>query len=88
MIRNLPRRLQQLETRFCEQRIARRLDDQGRSPAQIIRERRLRRHVAEGRELKPLPSNLFPDLGDSPRNIGDVIRSRRLQLRMIALAHR
>jgi len=86
MTRNLPRRLQQLEIRFSEQRLARRLDDQGRSPAELIRERRLRYHAAEGRELKPLPPNFFSDLGDSPQNIGEVIRRRRLQLRMIALA--
>jgi hypothetical protein len=77
MIRNYPRRLQLLEMHLNQQRLARHLDEQGRSPAELVRERRRRRLAAEGRESEMDRPRETPDFGDRPQTIGETIRSLR-----------
>ena len=48
-MRNFPQRMERLRIRLAEQRLARRLNHEGRTPAEVIRERRRRRLAAEGR---------------------------------------
>jgi hypothetical protein len=83
----IARRVQRLEKQFAP-----RLDDQGRSVADMIRERRLRRLAAEGKEPEPeLPwrrEDHF-DANGRPLSVGEIIRNRRslrLQLRAQAEA--
>jgi hypothetical protein len=78
MTKSFPRRLQRLETWLTRQGLVRRLDKQGRSPAEIIRERRRIRLAAQGRlsELRPRQETLW-DAGDSPPTLGEIIRLGR-----------
>jgi hypothetical protein len=85
MTRSFPRRLQRLETWLTHQNLVRRLDKQGRSPAEIIRKRRRVRLAAQGRlsELGPRQNTLVA-AGDSPPTLGEIIRlGRRRKARLI-----
>jgi hypothetical protein len=70
-----------------EKQLAPKLDDQGRSIADLIRERRLRRLAAEGKEPEPeLPWRRedYFDAKGRRLSVGEIIvnrRSLRLQLR-------
>jgi hypothetical protein len=79
-MKTMARRVNQLEKQFAP-----RLDDQGRSIADVIRERRRRRLAAEGREPEPeLPRRREDYLDESgrPLSIAQIIinaRARRIQ---------
>jgi hypothetical protein len=78
MTRSFPRRLQRLETWLTHQNLVRRLDKQGRSPAEIIRERRRVRLAAQGRlsELRDQRNTLVA-ADDSRPTLGEIIRLGR-----------
>jgi hypothetical protein len=71
-MKTITSRVSQLETRFIP-----RLDEQGRSTADVLRERMQRRLAEEGRELEedPLRENLV-DAGNRPITIREALRSR------------
>jgi hypothetical protein len=77
MIRNYPRRLQLLKMHLIQQRLARHLDGQGRSPAELVRERRRRRLAAEGRESEMDRPSQALDFSDRTWTIGEIIRRLR-----------
>jgi hypothetical protein len=68
----ITRRLSQLELRFAAHR-----DKEGRSIAEVIRERRRRRLEAEGRPFEERPTVKYADAGDQPRTVAEVIRAAR-----------
>jgi hypothetical protein len=79
-MRGIARRVHRLEKQFAPH-----LDDQGRSIADVIRERRLRRFAAEGKEPEPELARRHEDYFDAngrPLTIAEIIRNahhRRLQ---------
>jgi hypothetical protein len=77
MSRNFPRRLQRMEMHLAQQRLACHFDDEGRSIVERIRERRLRRLAAQGRESEIDRCREPIDFSDRPQTIGGIIRSRR-----------
>jgi hypothetical protein len=86
-MRAMARRVHRLEKQFAP-----RLDDQGRSIVDVIRERRHRRLAAEGKEPEPeLPRKRedYYDANGRPLSIAQIIinaSSRRIQLRAQAEA--
>jgi hypothetical protein len=89
MIRNFPWRLQRLETQLTRQRASSR-DEEDRTIAEIVRERRLRRLSEEERKIE-MERFRLRDLqalaGDQRRTIGETIRMERFRLRdLTALA--
>jgi hypothetical protein len=84
----MARRVYRLEKQFAP-----RLDDQGRSVADLIRERRLRRLAAEGKEPEPelpwTPEDYF-DANGRRLSIAEIIikrRARRFQLERERTVH-
>ncbi len=82
MIRNFPERMRRLIVQLAQQRLAMHLDEQGRTPAQVIRERRVRRE-GRGEEMprqrqEPVPSY------SRPQTLSEVIRAARLKKRLEA----
>ena len=71
-MRTIARRVSRLEERFAP-----RIDEQGRSPAEVIRERWRRRLAAEGRkpDEDPLPEDSV-DPGYWPRTLAEILRGR------------
>ena len=78
--RNLPGRLRRLE--LAQRRNARHLDERGRTPAEVLRERRLRRLGAEGRALAPEPARVAnEDRENRPQTLSELIRRARFERR-------
>jgi hypothetical protein len=86
-MKTMARRVHRLEKQFAP-----RLDDQGRSIADVIRERRHRRLAAEGKEPEPeLPRRRedYYDAHGRPLSVAEIIinaRHRRMRLRAQAEA--
>lgn len=85
MIRTFPERMRRLSAQLAQQRLDLRLDEQGRTPAEVIRERRLRLAAErEGRAQEmpaqrqdPVPSSRRP-----PQTLSEIIRAARLKKRL------
>ena len=77
----IARRVCKLEESFAAQR-----DEEGRSLADVIRERRRRRLAAEGREPEEEPPREILVDGRRPRTLAEAIRSARFRRRPATLA--
>lgn len=89
MIRKFPQRMRRLSAQRAQQRLAMRLDEQGRTPAQVIRERRLRLAAErEGRGQEMPKSRQDPGAYSSrpPQTLSEVIRAARLKKRLEAMS--
>lgn len=60
-----------------ERQLARRLDEQGPSPAEVVRERRRLRLAAEGLPFEEAPPRDYVDSNGRPLTIGEIIRAGR-----------
>lgn len=82
-MRNFTQRMRRVRILLDQQRLARRLNREGRTPAEVIRERRLRRLAALGRELPPAPPRQAPDdLQNPPQTLSEGIRRARFRKRL------
>jgi hypothetical protein len=70
-MKTIARRVSKLEERFAPQ-----VDEAGRSPADVLRERLRRRLIAEGRNPEEFLREDFVDADYQPRTIVEVLRSR------------
>lgn len=85
MIRNFPQRMRRLSEQFAQQGLAMRLDEQGRTPAQAIRERPLQLAAErEGRAPEMPQQRQVPDAPSErpPQTLSEVIRVARLKKRL------
>ena len=81
MIRKFPQRMRRLSAQLAQQRLAMHLDEQGRTPSQVIRERRLQLAAEREGRVYEIPKQTQDLVASTrqPQSLSELIRAARLK---------